>query len=70
MDVERDVTNTSEKIKPRVRLEVWDWEHDNWIEEKELEALSLDKDETAPEWLDPNPRLREDIVALKRLTAP
>ena len=30
----------------------------------------MDKDETAPEWLDPAPRLRQDILALKRLTAP
>ena len=33
-----------------------------------MEALSIEKDETAPERLDPDPRLREDIVALKRLT--
>ena len=26
--------------------------------------------ETAPEWLDPDTRLREDVLALKRLTAP
>ena len=49
---------------------IWDWENYNWLEEKELEALSLDKYETAPEWLDPAPSLRYDIVMLKRLTAP
>ena len=32
--------------------------------------LSLDKDETAHEWIDLGPRLRDDTVALKRLTAP
>ena len=40
------------------------------MEEKELEELSLDKDVSTTEWLDLVPRLREDIVALKRLTAP
>ena len=40
------------------------------LEEKELEALILDKDETAPEWFDPDLRLGEDIMAFKRLTAP
>ena len=32
--------------------------------------MRLDKYKTAPEWIDPPPRLREDIVALKRLIAP
>ena len=32
--------------------------------------MSLNKDETAPEWLDPAPRLREGVLALKTLTAP
>ena len=32
--------------------------------------LRMDKDETAPEWLDLAPRLSEDILALKRTTAP
>ena len=32
--------------------------------------MSLDKDEIAPEWIDLDPRLMEDILALKRLTAP
>ena len=32
--------------------------------------MSLDKDEIAPEWIDLEPRLMEDILALKRLTAP
>ena len=31
--------------------------------------LRLNKDETSPELLDPDPRLREDVLALKRLTA-
>ena len=35
-----------------------------------MEALRLEKEETAPEWLDPDPSLREDIVAFKRITAP
>ena len=51
-------------------MKVWGWEHDNWLEEREIEAFSLNKDETAPEWFDPDPMLRKDIVALKRLTAP
>ena len=49
---------------------MWEWEHENWLEDRELEVLGLNKDETAPEWLDPPPRLREDVLALKRLTAP
>ena len=48
---------------------MWGWEHYNLLEEREMEALRLDKDETAAEWLDPAPRLRQDILALKRLTA-
>ena len=40
------------------------------MEGKELEALRLDKDEAAAEWIDPSPRLREDTVALKSLAAP
>ena len=48
------------KIKslPRIFLKVWDWEHINWLEERELEVMMLNKDETATEWLDPSPRLR------------
>ena len=34
------------KIQPRVCLKVWEWEHENWIDERELEVLSLNKDET------------------------
>ena len=45
------------KNQPRVRLKVWDWEHEHWLEDRELEVLRLNKDETAPEWLDPPPRL-------------
>ena len=30
----------------------------------------MNKYETDPEWLDSSPRLREDVLALKRLTAP
>ena len=30
----------------------------------------MSKDETATEWLEPDPRLREGVLALKRLTAP
>ena len=30
--------------------------------------LRLNKDETSPDWIDPDPRLREDVLALKRLT--
>ena len=51
-------------------MKVWEWDYENWLEERELEALRLDKDETAPEWLDLDPRLREDIEALKRITVP
>ena len=32
--------------------------------------LRMNKDETAPEWIDPSPRLMEDVLELKRLTAP
>ena len=56
--------------QPQVRLKVWEWGNENWLEEKELEALSIHKYEAVPELLDPPTRLREDIVALKRLTAP
>ena len=45
-----------------VRLKVWEWEYENWLDEMELGALSLDNYETAPECLDTPPRLREDIV--------
>ena len=24
------------KSQPRVRLKVWEWEHENWLEEREL----------------------------------
>ena len=58
------------KIQSHVCLEVWDWEHKNWLDERELEVLRLNKNEKTPEWLDPAPRLREDFLALKRLTAP
>ena len=44
-------------IQPRVRLKVWDWEHENWLEERELEVLRMNKDETVPGWLEPHPRL-------------
>ena len=49
---------------------MWEWEHENWLEERELEVLRINKDETSPEWLDPSPRLREDVLALNRLTVP
>ena len=32
--------------------------------------LRIIKDETSPEWLEPEPRLREDVLELKRLTVP
>ena len=32
--------------------------------------LRVNKDETAPEWLDPSPRLREDVLVFKRFTEP
>ena len=32
--------------------------------------MRLDKDETSLEWIDPPPKLIEDIVALKRLATP
>ena len=35
-----------------------------------MEAFRLNKYEIAPEWIDPYPRLREDIVTLKSLMAP
>ena len=65
---DKDFLKTNSRL--RVHLQVWEWENDNWLEERELEILRLYKDETAPEWLDPAPRLRDNIVALKRLTAP
>ena len=49
---------------------MWEWENENWLEERKLEVLRMNKDETAPEWLDLPPRLREDVLALKRLTVP
>ena len=45
------------KIQPRVCLKVLEWEHENYLEERELEALSMDKDETLLEWLDPSPQV-------------
>ena len=47
---------------------MWEWDNENWLKERELEALRLDKDDAALEWLDLAPWLREDIVARKRLT--
>ena len=35
------------KSQPRVCLKVW--EHGNWLEERKLEVLRLNKDETIPE---------------------
>ena len=32
--------------------------------------LRMNKNEIAPEWIDPTPRLREDVLVLKRLAAP
>ena len=52
------------KIQPRVCLKVWEWEHDNWSEEKELEELSIVKDEAALEWLDTDRSLIEEILTL------
>ena len=34
------------KSKPRFHLKVWEWDHENYLEDMELEMLSLDKDET------------------------
>ena len=51
-------------------MKVWEWEHNNWLEEIELEALILDKNEASPECLNLEPRLREGIVALKSFPAP
>ena len=34
--------------QPQVRLNVWDWGNENWLEEKELEALNIHKYEAAP----------------------
>ena len=36
------------KIQPRVCIKVWEWEHKNWLEERELEVLRMNKDEIAP----------------------
>ena len=58
------------KSQPRVRLKVWEWEHGNWLKERELEVLKMNKDETAPGWLDLPHRLRNDVLDLKSLTAP
>ena len=49
---------------------MWEWEHENWLEDRELEVLTTNKDETEPECIDPPPRLREDVLALKSLTVP
>ena len=57
------------RSQPWFSFKVWEWEHKNWLEERELEVLRINKDETAPDWLDPEPRLREYVLALKRLTA-
>ena len=45
---EREVIKNSTKLRVnlRVRLNMWEWEHENWIEERELEVLSMNKDET------------------------
>ena len=40
----RDKKFYKTKIQLRVRMKVWEWENDNWIEERELELLRLDKD--------------------------
>ena len=52
------------KSQPRVRMKVWEWEHDNWLEENELEALILDKNEASTEWLNLESRLIEGIAQL------
>ena len=49
---------------------MWEWEHENWLKKRELEVLRMNKDETAPEWLEPAPRLSEDLLESKRFTAP
>ena len=49
---------------------MWEWEHENWIEERALEVLGMKKDETALEWIELEPRVREVVLKLKRLTAP
>ena len=36
------------KIQSHVCLEVWEWEHKNWLAEKEMEVISMNKDETDP----------------------
>ena len=37
-----------------------------------MEVLRTNKDETTPEWLDPDPapRIREYVLVMKRLSAP
>ena len=57
------------KSQPRDHLKVWEQEHENWLEEKELEVLRLNKDETSPEWLYPDPRLREGVLEVTRCRA-
>ena len=37
------------KSQPRVCIKMWEWEHGNWLDERELEVLRLNKDEAAPE---------------------
>ena len=34
------------KSQPRFCLKMWEWGHENWLEERELEVLSLNKNET------------------------
>ena len=58
------------KSQPRVRMEIWEWGHEDWTEERELQVLRINKDKTATEWIYPEPRFREDMLALKRITAP
>ena len=36
------------QIQPWVCLKVWEWELENWLEERELEVLRMNKDETEP----------------------
>ena len=67
---ERDKDYYKIKSQLLVHIKVWESEHKNWIEERDMEVLRMKKDETAPEWLDPAPRLREDVMELKSLTAP
>ena len=51
MDGDRDVIKTSTKLRVN-RGKVWEWEHKNWLEERDLEVLRNNKDETAQDWLD------------------